>query len=75
MPFLPANAGGFPRIGLGLWRWPAAAAAVELLLVVGGGALYWRAALSTGARRDANIAGAVVIASGVMTLALNLAGL
>jgi hypothetical protein len=72
MPLWP---GGSLRFGFGLWRWPAAAAGVELLLVVVGGALYWRAALSTGARREANSAGAAVIASGLITLALNLAGL
>jgi membrane-bound metal-dependent hydrolase YbcI (DUF457 family) len=75
MPLFPAKAGGFPRIGLGLWRWPAAAAAIELALVVVGAALYWRAALETGERRKATIAGAVVLGSGLITLALNLAGL
>jgi hypothetical protein len=74
MPPLPANAGGFPRLGFGLWRWPTATALVELALVLGGSALYWRAALGTGARRQANLAGAVVLASGLVTLALNLAG-
>jgi hypothetical protein len=74
LPLLPANALGLPRIGLGLWRFPAAAAGVELLLVAAGAALYWRAALSTGARRQANLAGAVVLASGLLTLGLNLLG-
>jgi hypothetical protein len=74
MPLLPANALGLPRIGLGLWRFPVAAAGVELLLVVAGSVLYWRAALSTGARRQANLAGAVVLASGLLTLGLNLLG-
>ena len=43
LPLLPGNAGGFPLLGLGLWRWPAVSAAVELLLVLGGAALYYRA--------------------------------
>ena len=72
MPLIP---GGALRFGFGLWRWPIVAGAIELLLVAGGGALYWRAALATGARREANIAGTAVIASGLLTLALNLAGL
>ena len=72
MPLIP---GGALRFGFGLWRWPIAAGAIELLLVAGGGALYWRAALATGARREANIAGVAVIASGLLTLALNLAGI
>ncbi len=75
MPLLPANALGLPRIGLGLWRFPAAAGRAELLLVVMGAILYWRAALATGARRPANLAGAVVLASGLLTLGLNLLGL
>ena len=75
LPLLPANAGNLPLLGFGLWRWPAAAACAELILVVGGAALYWRAALATGARRQATVAGAVVLASGLLTLGLNLAGL
>ena len=74
MPLLPGNAGALPRLGFGLWRWPLAAAALELVMVLAGSALYWRAALSTGARRQASLAGAVVLASGLLTLALNLAG-
>ncbi len=44
MPWLLGNAGNLPRLGFGLWKWPAAAAIVELILVVGGAWLYWRAA-------------------------------
>jgi hypothetical protein len=72
MPLVPH---GSLRLGLGLWRWPIAAGALELLLVVAGAALYWRAALATGASREANRAAAAVLASGLLTLALNLAGL
>jgi hypothetical protein len=44
LPVFPGNAGGLPLLGLGLWQWPAVSAAVELLLVVGGALLYYRAA-------------------------------
>lgn len=71
MPLVPHGA---VHLGFGLWRWPFAAGALELLLVAGGGALYWRAALATGARRQANAAGIAVLASGLLTLGLNLAG-
>ena len=72
MPLVPW---GSQRLGFGLWRWPAASAAIELLLVAAGSALYFRAALATGARREARTAGAAVLASGLLTLALNLIGL
>jgi hypothetical protein len=80
LPILPGNLGGLPRLGFGLWQVPAAAAALELALVLGGSYLYWRAALETaqaagGARRGtANLAGALVLASGLLTLTLNLLG-
>jgi len=74
MPLLPANAGGLPLLGFGLWRWPTAAAGLELLLVLVGGLLYWAAAKKVGPRDRASQAGAIVIASGLFTLALNLAG-
>ena len=44
MPLLPGNAGHFPKLGFGLWSHPAIAAGVELILVVAGTWLYWRAA-------------------------------
>jgi membrane-bound metal-dependent hydrolase YbcI (DUF457 family) len=76
LPFLPGNAGGFPLLGLGLWSFPAAAAALELAMVLAGAWLYWRAALQTGGPpRRANAGAATVLAAGVLTLALNLAGL
>jgi hypothetical protein len=80
LPLLPGNAGQLPRLGFGLWRVPALAMAVELLLVVGGAYFYWRAAVAvsrTGGRdaRRANLAGAVLLFSGIVTLALNAIGL
>jgi membrane-bound metal-dependent hydrolase YbcI (DUF457 family) len=36
LAILPGNAGHLPRLGFGLWRWPVASAAAELILVVVG---------------------------------------
>jgi membrane-bound metal-dependent hydrolase YbcI (DUF457 family) len=46
LPILPGNVGGLPTLGFGLWRYPVANASVELVLVLGGAWLYWRAARS-----------------------------
>lgn len=81
MPILPGNAGSLPRMGFGLWSTPAASAAVELLLVLLGTYLYWRAA--TKVLRDAGEhttkratrVAALMLVSGLVTLGLNLAGL
>jgi hypothetical protein len=78
MPLLPGNAGNFPRMGFGLWRWPAATAAVELAMVLGGSWLYWRAARKVAGDasvRRANLAGGLVLAFGLLTLGLNVAGM
>lgn len=79
MPLLPANAGHLPLLGMGLWSFPVASALVELALVVLGTFLYRRAALGVAGhaadlRRRANVSAAVLLASGVVTLALNVAG-
>jgi hypothetical protein len=44
MPLLPGNAGELPLMGLGLWNVPVASALVELILVIVGTWLYYRAA-------------------------------
>ena len=44
MPVLPGNLGNLPRFGFGLWAQPGMSAALELLLVVIGSVMYWRAA-------------------------------
>lgn len=44
MPILPANLAHLPKLGFGLWQWPAAAIIAELALVVAGALCYWRAA-------------------------------
>lgn len=77
MPLLPGNAGGLPLLGFGLWSVPAASVAVELVLVLIGSLLYWRAArrATLGAapadRRRANVLAVLVAAAGVVTLALD----
>ncbi len=81
MPILPGNLGDLPRLGFGLWRVPAAAATLELALVVGGATLYWRAArqvaLAAGGARTgtANLTGALILAFGLLTLVLSVLGL
>src|SRR5882757_6533429 len=47
MPLLPANLGGLPKLGFGLWQWPVASVLSELALVIVGSFLYWRAARAT----------------------------
>jgi hypothetical protein len=77
MPLLPGNAGHFPEFGFGLWRYPVAAMVVELVIVVIGAGLYWRAARATVAasgsskKSRANVAGFLVLACGIAVLALD----
>ena len=44
MPILPENFGHLPLLGFGLWTRPPLSALLELLLVLAGAVLYWRAA-------------------------------
>jgi hypothetical protein len=80
MPLLPGNAGGLPTLGFGLWRWPLVAAAVELALILVGGLFYWRAARDVVAfsggpgRGRADLAAALVVIFGLVTLGLDLSG-
>lgn len=80
MPLLPGAIGGLPRLGFGLWRSVLGSAVLELLLVVVGAALYFRAAREVAGknpqltRRAAYCALAILLA-GVGTLGLNLFGL
>lgn len=78
MPILPGNIGNLPRLGFGLWRIPAAAATVELALVLVGAWFYWRAARSVVRSNEAranegraNFAGFLVLASGIAVLSLD----
>ncbi len=80
MPLLPGNAGDLPRLGFGLWRSPAASAALELVLVVTGAILYWRAAQriargDAAMTRRANVCGVSVLVVGLLTLGLNVLGM
>jgi hypothetical protein len=80
MPLLPGNAGDLPRLGFGLWRVPAAAAAIELALIIAGAWLYWRAAVATarGGRQGmttANVASGLLLISGLVTLTLDVLGI
>jgi hypothetical protein len=84
MPFLPANLGHLPRLGFGLWQWPTASASLELALVLVGTLLYWRAAVhvaqthaeagSDALVHRAHVTAATLLASGIVTLAVSVAG-
>lgn len=74
LPILPADLGGLPRLGLGLWQVPAAAIAVELGLVVAGSVAYWRAAVRQGSGRRSvrpHVAGALALVAGFAVLGLD----
>jgi hypothetical protein len=81
MPIWPGAPAGAMHVGLGLWRWPLLTAAAELALVLWGGLTYFRAAVGVARAHDpakirrARIAGATVIAAGLVTLGLGVAGL
>jgi hypothetical protein len=79
LPILPGNAGGLPTLGFGAWRYPALAIVMELALVIAGAVLYWRAArfvaTPTGQTGRADLAGGVVLVSGLLVLFLDATGL
>jgi hypothetical protein len=80
MPLLPGGGGALPALGLGLWRYPAASAALELAIVLTGAFLYARAAgrvAGGDARmvRRARMCGLAVLVAGLVTLGLNVVGL
>ena len=80
MPLLPVPVDHLPRLGLGLWRWPAASAGLELVLVVAGALLYWRAASAVAraagrGRRVATLAGVLSLGFGLLVLALDVTAL
>lgn len=79
MPVLPGNFGNLPYLGLGLWNDPHVAAGVELVLVISGAIMYWRAAreVTTKAGRSGRLASlsAVMIgAFGLFVLLLDYTG-
>ena len=81
MPLLPGAPAGTPLFGFGLWRWPWVTAAAELALVLWGAVAYLRAAVATARAHDptrlrrARVAAGAVLVSGLLTLALSVAGL
>jgi hypothetical protein len=76
LPILPGNIGDLPRFGLGLWRYPLVSFSIELVLVLVGAWLYWRAAnrvvkaAGTGARATA----ALIALFGILILWLDFTG-
>ena len=73
MPVLPGNLGNLPRLGFGLWSEPGLVALLELLLVVAGSLMYWRAArqVSIAAGRPPNLAAVcagLAVVSGLLVL-------
>jgi hypothetical protein len=77
MPILPGNAGNLPRLGFGLWAHPVASALLELALVLGGVYLYWtEAARAFGEPETQRVRRVtwLLLASGIVTLGLNVAG-
>jgi len=81
LPLLPPAIADSPRLGFGLWRLPTASMVIELAIVLFGSFLYWRAARETSAAAGvihstrADIAGAVVVVSGVVVLFFDYTGL
>jgi membrane-bound metal-dependent hydrolase YbcI (DUF457 family) len=76
MPILPGNAGNLPRLGFGLWEQPKLAALVELVLVIVGALMYWRAAnrVSVAAGRSsawAALCAGLIAACGILVLYLD----
>lgn len=63
-----------PLLGFGLWSYPAIAAPLELVLVVGGTWLYRRRALAASRAEPKRANRAAIAISGAVTLALNVAG-
>jgi hypothetical protein len=54
LAILPGNLGNLPRFGFGLWAYPAISAALELVLIIVGGALYFLSALSRAKNQPVN---------------------
>jgi hypothetical protein len=75
MPWLPANWGDLPRLGLGLWRTPYLSATAEAALVLLGAWLTWRAARMLPARRgQGQLLALLILVGGLGTLLLDVTG-
>ncbi|MCC6981825.1 MAG: hypothetical protein IT535_01010 [Bauldia sp.] len=81
LPILPANLGGLPLLGFGLWQSTAASVLAELALLLAGAFFYWRAATAVTAGKApeltgrANLAAGVLLVSGFIVLALDVTGI
>lgn len=76
MPWLPANWGDLPRLGLGLWRHPAASALAEAALVLLGAWLYRRAMKALPSRQGlGQLIALLILADGFGTLLLDVSGI
>jgi hypothetical protein len=80
MPLFPGHDLNQLRFGMGLWRYPWIAASMELLLVVIGTWLYWRAARAITleddkARRRARLVSLMILIGGIVVLGLDVSGI
>lgn len=80
MPLFPGHDLNQLRFGIGLWRYPWTAAGVELLLVVMGAWLYWRAARAITleddkSRRRARLVSLLILVGGIVVLGLDVCGI
>jgi membrane-bound metal-dependent hydrolase YbcI (DUF457 family) len=80
MPLFPGHDLKQPLFGFGLWRYPWIAAGMELLLVVMGAWLYWRAAraitlVDDRARQRAGLVSLLILIGGIVVLGLDVSGI
>jgi hypothetical protein len=80
MPLFPGHDLKQPLFGFGLWRYPWTAAGMELLLVVMGAWLYWRAAraitlVDDRARQRAGLVCLLILIGGIVVLGLDVSGI
>jgi hypothetical protein len=80
MPLFPGHDLHQPRFGFGLWRHPSTAASMELMLVVMGAWLYWRAARAITveddkARQRARLVSLLILIGGIVVLGLDVSGI
>ena len=76
LPVFPGNFGNLPDFGFGLWNHPPIAAFVELLLVIAGAFMYWRAAIGVSAKAGKSgtlpaVLAAMIAAFGILVLGLD----
>jgi hypothetical protein len=79
LPILPGNLLDLPKLGFGLWRFPVASAALELVILIAGAYLYWRAAsqaVREAAQKSAiaSLSAGLILVFGLVVLALDFTG-